>query len=97
MGRNRLLASIAIGAAIGGLTALCDRDTRYYTKNKFATLQQKTSYCIQHPSETVHNAKIAFDRFNKSFTYQIENATNALEQVENTLDKVTKKTKQIEQ
>ncbi|MUK88355.1 YtxH domain-containing protein [Ornithinibacillus sp. L9] len=91
MGRRRLLASIAIGAAVGGLTALFDRDTRIYTKDKLKTMTTQTSYCLRHPSETVHNARVVFEQFNKTFTYQVENAVNALEQVENTLDQVTKK------
>ncbi|SET37759.1 hypothetical protein SAMN05216389_11011 [Oceanobacillus limi] len=96
MGRRRLLTSIAIGAAVGGITALVDRDTREYTKDKLHAAKVKTTYCMKHPSESLHNARVAFDRFNQAFSYQIENAANALEQVENTVEKVSNSNKKIE-
>ncbi|MFD1039958.1 YtxH domain-containing protein [Virgibacillus byunsanensis] len=91
MGKRNLLLGVFLGAIIGGLTALFNRETRYYTKNKMSLARNRTNYYVKHPSETIHSVRVAFDRFNESFTSGAENAINALEQVENTLDKISKK------
>ncbi|SHG76805.1 YtxH domain-containing protein [Ornithinibacillus halophilus] len=91
MGRRRLYTSMAVGALLGGVYALFDKDTRNYTKEQLGNLKEKTSYIAQHPTETVHNVRETFNKFNSTFNYQAENAINALEQIETTLDKVTKK------
>ncbi|MEN2465229.1 YtxH domain-containing protein [Ornithinibacillus sp. FSL M8-0202] len=96
MGKKRLISSIAIGAAIGGIVALFDWDTRNYAKHKLANVKDKSVDIMRNPALSVHNAKVAMEEFSESFAYQAENAVNALEQVENTLVKVTSKPKQIE-
>ncbi|WP_047980423.1 hypothetical protein [Ornithinibacillus contaminans] len=89
MGKKRLLASIAIGAEVGGMTALFDRETRGYTKYKLSNDKEKSAYLIKHPTESIHNARLAMEEFSEAFVYQAENATNALAQVENTIERVT--------
>ncbi|MFC4025719.1 YtxH domain-containing protein [Oceanobacillus longus] len=98
MGKRKLLLSITIGAAVGGVTALFDRDTRDYAKEKLTSARINSTYFMNHPSEAIHNLKDTFDQFNQTFANGAANAINALEQVEATLDKVTNKSegKEIE-
>lgn len=96
MGKKRLLTSIAIGAVAGGIAALFDWDTRHYTKHKLTTMKDKSVDIIKNPTVSIHNARIAMEEFSESLIYQTENAVNALEQVENTITKVTSKTKRLE-
>lgn len=92
MKNNKLVFGIIIGALVGGLTALFDRETRNTTKLQCMNAKKKTNYYVKHPSEAVQNARIACNQFNESFNTGADNAINALEQVEQTIDKLTNKT-----
>ncbi|WP_163971007.1 YtxH domain-containing protein [Oceanobacillus halotolerans] len=89
MGKRKLMVGVVLGAILGGIVALFDREARQYSKHQLTVLKDKTTNSVKHPSETVHNLKVSFDKLNKSFTNNAENAINALEQVEQTLDKFT--------
>lgn len=91
MGRRKLYTGIFIGAVVGGLTALINKEARVYAKNKWRTTTKFTKYYLKNPSEAVRNVRISFDEFNKNFTSGAESTVNALEQIEETLDKVMKK------
>ncbi|MFA1822078.1 YtxH domain-containing protein [Virgibacillus oceani] len=91
MGKRKLVLSIAAGAVVGGLVALFDKETRTYSKHKLGSVKRSSSYMLKNPSEAVHNVRTAFDTFNKNFASGAENTINALEQVENSLDKLTNK------
>jgi hypothetical protein len=95
MGKRRLISSIAIGAAVGGIAALFDWDTRNYTKHKLSNAKNKSVEVMKNPTLSIHNARIAMEEFSESLTYQTENAVNALEQVENTIARVTSKPNRI--
>jgi len=98
MGRQKLIIGVVAGAVIGGVVSLFDKDTRVFVKTKCNQAKDGSSYYIKHPSEAVHNARNMLDTFNQTFSSGSANAINALEQVEETLDKFTNKneTKEIE-
>jgi gas vesicle protein len=89
MGKRNLLAGILLGAVVGGITTLFNRETRAYTKEKLASCKVKTGEMMKHPSEAVRNARMAFNELNERLSHNAENVINALEQVENTLGKVS--------
>lgn len=91
MQNKKLVFGVMIGALVGGLTTLFDKQTRSKTKIQCQNASNKTSYYLKHPSEAVRDARVACNRFNDSFNASAESAINALEQVENTIDKITKK------
>lgn len=91
MGRRKLCTGIILGAVVGGLISLTNQDARSYAKGKLSTTKNYTKYYIKNPSEAVRSIRMSFDEFNKSFTSGAENTINALEQIEDTLDKVIKK------
>jgi gas vesicle protein len=95
MAKKRLITSMVIGAAVGGIAALFDWDTRNYTKHKLSVMRDKSSDFFHNPTQGIRNARIAVEEFSEGFTYQAQNAVNALEQVENSLGKLTR-TKRIE-
>ncbi|HAM80344.1 YtxH domain-containing protein [Ornithinibacillus bavariensis] len=90
MGKRRLITSMVIGAAVGGVVALCDWETRNYSKHKLRIIRDKSSNFIHNPTQGIRNARIAVEEFSESFSYQAQNAMNALEQVENSLEKLSK-------
>ncbi|WP_404451430.1 YtxH domain-containing protein [Virgibacillus necropolis] len=89
MQNNKLVFGIIIGALIGGLSTLFDQETRSRTKVQYLSAKRKTNYYMKHPSEAVQNARVACNQFNETFNTSADNAINALEQVEQTIDKVT--------
>lgn len=94
MGKRNLLLGVFIGAILGGLVSLFDNESRQYTKRKMSYAKNRSSYYVKHPSDAIRTAKNTFDQFNKEFSSGAESAINALEQVEDTLDKFTKKDQQ---
>lgn len=97
MGRRKLCTGIILGAVVGGLISLIDKDTRMYAKNKLSTTTNHTKYYLRNPSKAVRNARISFNEFSENFKSGAESTINALEQIEETLDKVIKKKTPVEQ
>lgn len=89
MGKQKLCLGLLIGTIAGGLLSLLDRDARGYAKGKMSSVKSGSSYYVKRPSEAIKNARDAFGRFNTQFTNSADNAINALEQVENTLEQFT--------
>ncbi|GGK03954.1 hypothetical protein GCM10007063_27870 [Lentibacillus kapialis] len=91
MGKRKLCLGLLIGTIAGGLLSLLDREARTYAKGKMKDVKSGSSYYIKRPSEAVKGAKDVFGRFNTTFTKGADNAINALEQMEGTLEQFTKK------
>lgn len=99
MKNNKMVIGVLVGALVGGLITLFDRDTRSTTKAQCKNAKNKTYYYLKHPSEAVKNARVACNDFNNTFNKSADSAINALEQVETTIDQLTNKkesTKEIE-
>ncbi|WP_156291717.1 YtxH domain-containing protein [Oceanobacillus salinisoli] len=91
MGKKRLFSGMVIGAAVGTVVALFDKDTRDYAKSQLSAARTGSSYYLKHPSETIETIRNTVDRLNRTVTTGADSAINALEQVEETLDKFTNK------
>lgn len=91
MGKRNLFIGLFSGAVVGGLISLFSSDARYYTKGKMKGMKQQSNYYVKHPSDAVRNVRDTFNKFNREFSSGAESAISALEQVEETLDKFTKK------
>ncbi|WP_156645670.1 YtxH domain-containing protein [Lentibacillus sp. JNUCC-1] len=87
MGRNKLLTGILLGAAVGGLAMLFDRETREYTGRKLSAAKTSTVNCVKNPSNTVMQLRTTVDKYNTAFVQNAEQAINALEQVGETIEK----------
>lgn len=90
MGKRKLGTSMIIGAVLGGLVALRHPEVRNYTREKLSTAKSTTVHVAKHPSAAIRQVRLALNKFNYQFANQADNAINALEQIESTLNKVTK-------
>ncbi|RDW17206.1 YtxH domain-containing protein [Oceanobacillus chungangensis] len=91
MGRQKLMLGVIIGAVVGGLATLADKETRIYAKTKLNDAKSGATYVLQNPAEAVQNVRNTVDQLNHSITNGAESTINALEQVEGTLDKFVNK------
>ena len=91
MKNNKMVMGVLIGALVGGLMTLLDKETRSTTMAQCKNAKTKTNYYVKHPSEAVKNARVACNQFNDTFNNSADSAINALEQVETTIDRLTNK------
>jgi len=91
MGKRKLLSGMMIGAIVGGAVALLNKDARKYAQAKVISAKEKTSYVFKHPAEAVRASRMKIDYLNDHLINSFENAVNALEQVEQTLDRLVQK------
>lgn len=89
MGKARLITGVAVGATVGAIVALLDKDTREYAKTQLNSAKSCSSHYIKNPSEAVQTFRTTVDRWNETLTSGADNAINALEQVEETINKFT--------
>lgn len=85
MGKRILIQGIIAGAIIGGIASLFNKDARGFAKEKL----NETKDCLQNPAETIEKLKGKVECFSSTVSVQAEGAKNALEQVGNTLNKIT--------
>lgn len=93
MGKRILCTGIIVGAVVGGLISLKNEEARDYAKVKLVLMRAEAKYCLENPSQSVRNFRQSFEQFSQKFTDGADSAANALEQVENTLDKVVTRKK----
>lgn len=91
MGKRKLLTGIISGAVIGCIISLFNEDARQYVKEKACATRDATTKIIKNPTETVQSLKQSVEDLSHLITEESSNAINALEQIENTLQKVTKR------
>lgn len=91
MGKQKLCIGVLLGAIAGGAAALFDRETRYYAKNKLQSAKSSTSYMLKHPTETLRQVQQISNEFNEKFNSNADNVINALDQVEETWSKISRK------
>lgn len=91
MGKRRLLTSIISGAVIGGVISLFNSDTRRYAKVKLCSTRDAVSQIINNPTDSIKSVKQTIECINNRVSTESNNALNALDQIEDTLEKVTKR------
>jgi len=91
MGKKTLFSSIAIGAVVGGVVSLFNKETRDYVMDKGSQAKDQASYYVNHPNEAIENLKSTVIDVTEMIDDNKTGALNALDQVENTVAKVFKK------
>lgn len=91
MGKRTLITGIVVGASIGGLISLFNEDARKYAKSSLTKSCENLSHYAKNPAEAVSTVRQTVLSLNEAVENNTESAVNALEQVENSLNKVMKK------
>ncbi|HEY4602420.1 MAG TPA: YtxH domain-containing protein [Cerasibacillus sp.] len=91
MGKRKFWTGVIGGAIVGGIVALFDKEARSYAKQKCADMKATSSHVIKNPSSSIRQLQSTFEQMSEKLNNQAENAINAIEQVEDTIVKVTGK------
>lgn len=87
MGKRKIYIGMIVGAVVGGLTALVNKDAREYAKDKLINSKEQTKYFLQHPQEAIANVKESFEQFSAKITDHAESTVKTLDQIEGTLER----------
>lgn len=90
MGKSKLITGIVLGAAVGGIVSLVSKDTREYVKDASGKACGATSYITSNPDVAVNKVKQLVQTVNHVVTTNTDSALSALDQVDNTVQKLLK-------
>lgn len=94
MSQNKLLQGLFIGAALGVVVSLLDRNTREDVMNKSKNLSSNAKYYAQNREELVHNAKQQAEKMQNLYSRIAEDASYVGEKV-NELKGLTPQVKEM--
>lgn len=95
MGKRTLWTGVILGAAVGGMISLLNEDARNYAKTTATASLENMTFYSKNPEVAIKEIKAKVTDLGDVLSESTNNAINAIEQVENTVVKVTKP-KQIE-
>ena len=96
MSNRKLFRGIVIGAVVGGLVTLLDRETRTYTLEKLKDTQSKTSYYVKNPSVAIHGLRENYQQFSEQLVSGVNSTIQMLGQLQEILDSVNQTEEQQE-
>ncbi|MHA6252666.1 YtxH domain-containing protein [Oceanobacillus sp. CAU 1775] len=91
MGKRKLLIGAVAGAVLGVIAMQFDKETRMYTRSSIDKLKIETNNLMNNPTEAVQSLRAAVDKVNHTVNSSADSTYNALEQVENTINKFLNK------
>lgn len=87
MGKRRIISHIVIGAIVGAVISLFNKETRTYAKDKITVLKDQINDVKEHPDKAVRTLRTAVEKVNHSLASSAENVLQTLDKVEDKLDK----------
>lgn len=89
-GKRTFWTSMIAGACVGGLLSLLNKDARNYSKKVLQQTGETVKYLTTNPDVTVQKLKNTVETLNTLVSENSKSAMNALQQVENTVNKFKK-------
>jgi len=86
MAKRKIIVNIAIGATVGALVSLLDKDTRQYTKEKAASVKYKINDVKENPDKAVKTLRTAVEKVNHTLENSTTNVLNTLDNIQNRLE-----------
>lgn len=90
MGKSKLWTGIIVGASIGGLVSLFNKDTREYVKESSTKAMDKAQYYTTNPDIAVTQVKQTVSKVNQVVSSNSKSAMNVLDQIEGSVQKFLK-------
>ncbi|MBN9655743.1 YtxH domain-containing protein [Halobacillus sp. GSS1] len=88
MGQSKLWKGVLVGALVGGIAALMDRDTRQYVGEKSRATGSKCQSFVKQPSEAIHRVRVNYEAFSAQVNKGVEDLLELLDKAESMLNKV---------
>ncbi|MYL50927.1 YtxH domain-containing protein [Halobacillus litoralis] len=88
MGQSKLWKGVLLGALVGGVAALLDKETRQYVGEKSRTTGAKCQSYMKHPSEAIHKVRVNYESFSAQVNKGVEDLLELLDKAESMLNKV---------
>lgn len=90
MGKQKLILGITLGAVLGGVVSLFDKETRRFVSAKLDESKNEFSQIIEHPTESLTLLKHDVLNAANKVTDTLDSALNAMDQVESTIETLRK-------
>lgn len=90
MKKGKLYTHIVLGALAGFALALRDRDVRKVVQSNYNEWTSGVKKFLKQPTQSIKYSKNTVENWKQQFDEQSDQLLNAVEQVENTLDKFRK-------
>ncbi|WP_226584923.1 YtxH domain-containing protein [Halobacillus litoralis] len=97
MGQQKLWKGLVIGAVIGGVAALLDKDTRSYVGEKSRLAGSKCQGYVKHPSEAIHTLRVNYESFSNQVNKGVEDLLELLQKAESMLNRVGEINQEVKQ
>lgn len=89
-GKAKFWTSIIAGACIGGAISLFNSDARNYGKSLVKETNDCLNECIRNPEDSVKKVKNSISTFSNFISENTDSALNAINQIEQTVNRLTK-------
>ncbi len=87
MGKRKIISHIVIGAALGAVVSLFNKETRTYAKDKITVLKDQINEVKEHPDKAVRSLRTAVEKVNQTLASGAENMLQGLDKIEDKFDK----------
>ncbi|CDQ20470.1 hypothetical protein SAMN05192559_105268 [Halobacillus karajensis] len=88
MGQSKLWKGVLLGAVVGAIVALMDKDTRKYVGEKSRSTGARCQSYMKHPSEAIHNLRVNYESFSTQLNKGVVDLLELLDKAESMLNKV---------
>lgn len=90
MKKYKISRNIALGALVGFAISLMDRHARKTVRTNLQCFTGNVKDCLKQPVQSIEKTKATVETWKRQFDQQSDQLLNAVEQVENTLEKFRK-------
>ena len=91
MSKDKLLKGMVVGAIVGGLLTLTDKDTRKYVKESMQNCSKQATFYMQHPTEAFHQLNVQYNYYSKQVSSSLTTVLGILNQLQNATKQWTEK------
>lgn len=86
MAKRKIIINVAIGATVGALVSLLNKENRQYTKEKLTNAKKQIKDIKEHPDKAIRTVRTAVEKLNTTLESGTSNVLNTLDSIQKKLD-----------